>query len=199
MKKLAIVLVVLTCLLAGALLPALAEANPVSPAAVEGPEKPASEAAPDTEPEAPKATREPKAAEKPDEAEPDTEPEAPRAKRGPKAAEKPDGFEAPESPHRHERPGAAHRHHGEKGPQARPEERGPRGPREDERPWHAASHCRRCEPERRRPHCPGCPYAHECPGRQDGDAAEPLPEQKPGREEAPAKKMTLLLGPGITI
>ena len=175
MEKLAIVLVVLTCLLAGALLPALAEANPVSPAAVEGPEKPASEAAPDTEPEAPKATREPK------------------------AAEKPDGFEAPESPHRHERPGAAHRHHGEKGPQARPEERGPRGPREDERPWHAASHCRRCEPERRRPHCPGCPYAHECPGRQDGDAAEPLPEQKPGREEAPAKKMTLLLGPGITI
>ena len=178
MKKLAIALVVLTCLLAGALLPALAEVNPVSPAAVEGPEKPVSETAPATEPEAPKATREPK------------------------AAEKPDGFEAPEIPHRHERPGAAHRHHGEEGLHARPEERGPRGPREDERPWHAAPHCRRCEPERRRPHCPGCPYAHECPGRQDRDAAEPLPDVLPEREprrEAAEKEMTLLLDPGIII
>lgn len=160
MKKLAIALVALTCLLAGALLPALAEANPVSPAAVEGPEKPVSEAAPATEPE------------------------------------------APEPPHRHEHPGAVHRHHGEKGPQARPEERTPRGPREDERPWHAAPHCRRCEPERRRPHCPGCPYAHECPGRQDRDAAEPLPDVLPEREprrEAAEKEMTLLLDPGIII
>ena len=160
MKKLAIALVVLTCLLAGALLPALAEVNPVSPAAVEGPEKPVSETAPATEPE------------------------------------------APEPPHRHEHPGAVHRHHGEKGPQARPEERTPRGPREDERPWHAAPHCRRCEPERRRPHCPGCPYAHECPGRQDRDAAEPLPDVLPEREprrEAAEKEMTLLLDPGIII
>lgn len=37
MKKLAIVLAVLTCLLAGALLPALAEANPVSPDTVAAP------------------------------------------------------------------------------------------------------------------------------------------------------------------
>ena len=208
MKKLAIALVALTCLLAGALLPALAEANPVSPAAVEGPEKPVSEAAPATEPEAPKATREPKAAEKPDETTPATEPEAPKATREPKAAEKPDKAEpdikpeAPEPPHRHEHPGAVHRHHGEKGPQARPEERTPRGPREDERPWHAAPHCRRCEPERRRPHCPGCPYAHECPGRQDRDAAEPLPDVLPEREprrEAAEKEMTLLLDPGIII
>lgn len=208
MKKLAIALVALTCLLAGALLPALAEANPVSPAAVEGPEKPVSEAAPATEPEAPKATREPKAAEKPDKAEPDIKPEAPEATREPKAAEKPDETtpatepEAPEPPHRHEHPGAVHRHHGEKGPQARPEERTPRGPREDERPWHAAPHCRRCEPERRRPHCPGCPYAHECPGRQDRDAAEPLPDVLPEREprrEAAEKEMTLLLDPGIII
>ena len=208
MKKLAIALVALTCLLAGALLPALAEANPVSPAAVEGPEKPVSEAAPATEPEAPKATREPKAAEKPDEPTPATEPEAPNAPREPKAAEQPDKAEpdikpeAPEPPHRHEHPGAVHRHHGEKGPQARPEERTPRGPREDERPWHAAPHCRRCEPERRRPHCPGCPYAHECPGRQDRDAAEPLPDVLPEREprwEAAEKEMTLLLDPGIII
>ena len=208
MEKLAIALVVLTCLLAGALLPALAEANPVSPAAVEGPEKPVSEAAPATEPEAPRATREPKAAEKPDKAEPATEPEAPKATREPKAAEKPDKAEpdikpeAPDPPHRHEHPGAVHRHHGEKGPQARPEERTPRGPREDERPWHAAPHCRRCEPERRRPHCPGCPYAHECPGRQDRDAAEPLPDVLPEREprrEAAEKEMTLLLDPGIII
>lgn len=177
MKKLAIVLAVLTCLLAGALLPALAEANPVSPDTVAAP----------------------RVTEKASEEDPATEPEAPKATREPKAAEKPDGFEAPEIPHRHERPGAAHRHHGEEGLHARPEERGPRGPREDERPWHAAPHCRRCEPERRRPHCSGCPYAHEYPGRQDGDVAEPLPEQKPGRPETPAKKMMLLLGSGITV
>lgn len=193
MKKLAIVLVVLTCLLAGALLPALAEANPVYPAAAEGPKKPTSESAPDAEPAAPKATLEPRKTEKPDESAPDAESAAP------KATEKPDAFEAPEPPHRHGRPGTAHRHHGEKGPQARPDERTPRGPREDERPRHAAPHCRRCEPERRRPHCSGCPYAHEYPGRQDGDVAEPLPEQKPGRPETPAKKMTLLLGSGITV
>ena len=208
MKKLAIALVALTCLLAGALLPALAEANPVSPAAVEGPEKPVSEAAPATEPEAPKATREPKAAEKPDKAEPATEPEAPKATREPKAAEKPDKAEpdikpeAPEPPHRHEHPGAVHRHHGKKGPQARPEERTPRGPREDERPWHAAPHCRRCDPERSRPHCHGCPFAHNCPGRQDSRPAEPLPDVLPEREprrEAAEKEMTLLLDPGIII
>lgn len=208
MKKLAIALVALTCLLAGALLPALAEANPVSPAAVEGPEKPVSEAAPATEPEAPKATREPKAAEKPDETTPATEPEAPKATREPKAAEKPDKAEpdikpeAPEPPHRHEHPGAVHRHHGKKGPQARPEERTPRGPREDERPWHAAPHCRRCDPERSRPHCHGCPFAHKCPGRQDSRPAEPLPDVLPEREprrEAAEKEMTLLLDPGIII
>ena len=232
MKKLAIALVALTCLLAGALLPALAEANPVFPAAVEGPEKPVSEAAPATEPEAPKATREPKAAEKPDETTPATEPEAPKATREPKAAEKPDKAEpatepeapkatrepkaaekpdkaepdikpeAPEPPHRHEHPGAVHRHHGEKGPQARPEERTPRGPREDERTWHAAPHCRRCDPERSRPHCHGCPFAHKCPGRQDSRPAEPLPDVLPEREprrEAAEKEMTLLLDPGIII
>ena len=208
MKKLAIALVALTCLLAGALLPALAEANPVSPAAVEGPEKPVSEAAPATEPEAPKATREPKAAEKPDKAEPATEPEAPKATREPKAAEKPDKAEpdikpeAPEPPHRHEHPGAVHRHHGKKGPQARPEERTPRGPREDERPWHAAPHCRRCDPERSRPHCHGCPFAHKCPGRQDSRPAGPQPDEQLEREprrEAAEKEMTLLLDPGIII
>lgn len=208
MKKLAIALVALTCLLAGALLPALAEANPVSPAAVEGPEKPVSEAAPATEPEAPKATREPKAAEKPDETTPATEPEAPKATREPKAAEKPDKAEpdikpeAPDPPHRHEHPGAVHRHHGEKGPQARPEERTPRGPREDERPWHAAPHCHRCEPERSRPHCHGCPFVHECPGRQDSRPAGPQPDEQPEREtrrEAAEKKMSLPLGPGTII
>lgn len=184
MKKLAIALVALTCLLAGALLPALAEANPVSPAAVEGPEKPVSEAAPPPNPKRPKRRASPKAAEKPDKAEPDIKPEA------------------PEPPHRHEHPGAVHRHHGKKGPQARPEERTPRGPREDERPWHAAPHCRRCDPERSRPHCHGCPFAHKCPGRQDSRPAEPLPDVLPEREprrEAAEKEMTLLLDPGIII
>lgn len=173
MKKLAIVLVVLTCLLAGALLPALAEANPVYPAATEGPKKPTSESAPDAEPVAPKAT------------------------------EKPDGFEAPEPPHRHGRPGTAHRHHGEKGPQARPDERTPRGPRENERPRHAAPHCRRCEPERSRPHCAGCPFADERPGWQDSRPVEPrqdpLPEPEPRRAEEAGTKMALPLGPGAII
>ena len=197
MKKLAIALVVLTCLLAGALLPALAETNPVYPAAAEGPKKPTSESAPDAEPIAPKATLEPRKTEKPDESAPDAEPAAP------KATEKPDAFEAPEIPYRHERPGAAHRHHGEKGPQARPDERTPRGPRENERPRHAAPHCRRCEPERSRPHCAGCPFADERPGWQDSRPVEPrqdpLPEPEPRRAEEAGTKMALPLGPGAII
>lgn len=197
MKKLAIVLVVLTCLLAGALLPALAETNPVYPAAAEGPKKPASESAPDAEPIAPKATLEPRKTEKPDESAPDAEPVAP------KATEKPDAFEAPEPPHRHGRPGTAHRHHGEKGPQARPDERAPSGPRENERPRHAAPHCRRCEPERSRPHCAGCPFADERPGWQDSRPVEPrqdpLPEPEPRRAEEAGTKMALPLGPGAII
>ena len=197
MKKLAIALVVLTCLLAGALLPALAETNPVYPAAAEGPKKPTSESAPDAEPVAPKATLEPRKTEKPDESAPDAEPAAP------KATEKPDAFEAPEPPHRHGRPGTAHRHHGEKGPQARPDERTPRGPRENERPRHAAPHCRRCEPERSRPHCAGCPFADERPGWQDSRPVEPrqdpLPEPEPRRAEEAGTKMALPLGPGAII
>ena len=197
MKKLAIALVVLTCLLAGALLPALAETNPVYPAAAEGPKKPTSESAPDAEPIAPKATLEPRKAEKPDESAPDAESAAP------KATEKPDAFEAPEPPHRHGRPGTAHRHHGEKGPQARPDERTPRGPRENERPRHAAPHCRRCEPERSRPHCAGCPFADERPGWQDSRPVEPrqdpLPEPEPRRAEEAGTKMALPLGPGAII
>ena len=197
MKKLAIALVVLTCLLAGALLPALAETNPVYPAAAEGPKKPTSESAPDAEPVAPKATLEPRKTEKPDESAPDAEPVAP------KATEKPDAFEAPEPPHRHGRPGTAHRHHGEKGPQARPDERTPRGPRENERPRHAAPHCRRCEPERSRPHCAGCPFADERPGWQDSRPVEPrqdpLPEPEPRRAEEAGTKMALPLGPGAII
>lgn len=197
MKKLAIALVVLTCLLAGALLPALAETNPVYPAAAEGPKKPTSESAPDAEPAAPKATLEPRKAEKPDESAPDAESAAP------KATEKPDAFEAPEPPHRHGRPGTAHRHHGEKGPQARPDERTPRGPRENERPRHAAPHCRRCEPERSRPHCAGCPFADERPGWQDSRPVEPrqdpLPEPEPRRAEEAGTKMALPLGPGAII
>ena len=132
MKKLAIALVVLTCLLAGALLPALAETNPVYPAAAEGPKKPTSESAPDAEPIAPKAT------------------------------EKPDAFEAPEPPHR-----------------------------------------RRCEPERSRPHCAGCPFADERPGWQDSRPVEPrqdpLPEPEPRRAEEAGTKMALPLGPGAII
>ena len=197
MKKLAIALVVLTCLLAGALLPALAETNPVYPAAAEGPKKPTSESAPDAEPAAPKATLEPRKTEKPDESAPDAESAAP------KATEKPDAFEAPEPPHRHGRPGTAHRHHGEKGPQARPDERTPRGPRENERPRHAAPHCRRCEPERSRPHCAGCPFADERPGWQDSRPVEPrqdpLPEPEPRRAEEAGTKMALPLGPGAII
>lgn len=197
MKKLAIALVVLTCLLAGALLPALAETNPVYPAATEGPKKPTSESAPDAESAAPKATLEPRKTEKPDESAPDAEPAAP------KATEKPDAFEAPEPPHRHGRPGTAHRHHGEKGPQARPDERTPRGPRENERPRHAAPHCRRCEPERSRPHCAGCPFADERPGWQDSRPVEPrqdpLPEPEPRRAEEAGTKMALPLGPGAII
>ena len=90
MKKLAIALVVLTCLLAGALLPALAETNPVYPAAAEGPKKPTSESAPDAEPATPKATLEPRKTEKPDESVPDAEPAAPKATLEPRKAEKPD-------------------------------------------------------------------------------------------------------------
>ncbi len=197
MKKLAIALVVLTCLLAGALLPALAEANPVYPAAAEGPKKPTSESVPDAEPATPKATLEPRKTEKPDESVPDAESAAP------KATEKPDAFEAPEPPHRHGRPGTAHRHHGEKRPQARPDERTPRGPRENERPRHAAPHCRRCEPERSRPHCAGCPFADDRPGWQDSRPVEPrqdpLPEPEPRRAEEAGTKMALPLGPGAII
>ena len=139
MKKLAIALVVLTCLLTGALLPALAEANPVSPAAVEGPEKPASEAAPATEPE------------------------APRAKRGPKAAEKPDGFEAPPppSPKRPERRASPRRR---KSPMKRPPPPSPKRPERRASPRRRKSPMKQSPtPSPKRPERSGAPKRRKNP------------------------------------
>lgn len=156
MKKTAIALVMLICLLTGALLPALAEMDAPRPAVTDAPgaeEKPTEEA---ELPEKDEAPAEPKAT------------EAPRGGDGrrnfavPKAGEKPDApaeesgaFESlePQQPHGH--PSAAHgkRHHGEDGPKAGPD--AGRRPGAGRGPHHEAPHCRRCEPERRRPHCPG--------------------------------------------
>lgn len=224
MKKLAIALVALTCLLAGALLPALAEVDATRPAAgtdapkveekaaegtersekeelPEAPSKNEAPVTPDEEPIAPKATRVPKAdgGEAPAAPEGDAAPAAPE--------EKPDAFEAPRPAQRHGCPDAAHphgkRHHGEEGPKAGPDARLTRRPDEDERPRHAVPHCRRHAQDRMRSHCPCCPYDQERPGRQDGEAGAQQPDPSPEREARPAetqgKKMTLLLGPETTI
>ena len=115
MKKIAIALVIVACLLTGALLPALAETDLSRPAAAEEPrmeektpgetELPAREetpkatdgredrAASEAEPVAPKATRAPKATdEREDPAASEAEPAAPKATRAPKAT---DGREDP--------------------------------------------------------------------------------------------------------
>ena len=115
MKKIAIALVIVACLLTGALLPALAETDLSRPAAAEEPrmeektpgetELPAREetpkatdgredpAASETEPAAPRATLAPKATDgREDRAASETEPEAPKATRAPKAT---DGREDP--------------------------------------------------------------------------------------------------------
>ena len=115
MKKIAIALAIVACLLTGALLPALAETDLSRPAAAEEPrmeektpgetELPAREetpkatdgredpAASEAEPAAPKATRAPKAADgREDPAASETEPVAPKATRAPKAT---DGREDP--------------------------------------------------------------------------------------------------------
>lgn len=261
MKKIVIALVVLVCLLAGALLPALAETDAAHPAVADRPRAEEKTSEEDELPAAPKATRQPKAAEEPDaaQAKPDVadepenpraprkpqavekpdvtqegpdadgepvapkageepagpqedpdagdKPAAPKANRRPKAAEKPDGPETPKPPKRHGHPGAVHphreRHHGGEGAQTGPNERMPRRFGADRCPWNAAPHCRRCEPERMQPHCPGCPFAYEDPGCCRGETAEPLPdlppEQEPRQAEEPGKKMVLLLGPQTTI
>lgn len=124
MKKIAIALVIVACLLTGALLPALAETDLSRPAAAEEPrmeEKTPGETELPAREETPKATdgREDPAAS-------EAEPAAPKATRAPKATdgredpatpeEKPDAFEAPEPSQRHGHHGAAHphgkRHHG---------------------------------------------------------------------------------------
>lgn len=163
MKKTAIALVMLICLLTGALLPALAEMDAPRPAVTDAPG----------------------AGEKPD---------AP--------AEEPGAFESLEPPQPHGHPGAAHgkRHHGEDGPKAGPD--AGRRPGAGRGPHHEAPHCRRCDPERSRPHCHGCPFAHKCPGRQDSRPAGPQPDEQLEREtrrEAAEKKMSLPLGPGTII
>ena len=148
MKKTAIALVMLICLLTGALLPALAEMDAPRPAVTDAPgveEKPTEEA---ELPEKDEVPAEPKAT------------EAPRGGDGrrnfavPKAGEKPDApaeepgtFESLEPPQPHGHPGAAHgkRHHGEDGPNAGPD--AGRRPGAGRGPHHEAPHCRRCEPE----------------------------------------------------
>ena len=216
MKKIAIALVIVACLLTGALLPALAETDLSRPAAAEEPrmeEKTPGETELPAREETPKATdgREDPAAS-------EAEPVAPRATLAPKAAdgredpatpeEKPDAFEAPEPSQRHGHHGAAHphgkRHHGGEGLRPGPGADMPRRPGADERPRQAAPHCRRwCGPERSRPHCAGCPFGRECPGWENDQPAEtlpaPLPEQESRQAEEPAKKTTLRLGPGIAV
>lgn len=228
MKKTAIALVMLICLLTGALLPALAEMDAPRPAVTDAPgaeEKPTEEA---ELPEKDEVPAEPKATEAPREenkreapAEPDeapAEPKATEAPRGgdgrrnfavPKAGEKPDApaeepgaFESLEPLQPHGHPGAAHgkRHHGEDGPKAGPD--AGRRPGAGRGPHHEAPHCRRCDPERSRPHCHGCPFAHKCPGRQDSRPVGPQPDEQLEREtrrEAAEKKMSLPLGPGTII
>lgn len=216
MKKIAIALVIVACLLTGALLPALAETDLSRPTAAEEPrmeEKTPGETELPAREETPKATdgREDPAAS-------ETEPAAPRATLAPKAAdgredratpeEKPDAFEAPEPSQRHGHHGAAHphgkRHHGGERLRPGPGADMPRRPGADERPRQAAPHCRRwCGPERSRPHCAGCPFGRECPGWENDQPAEtlpaPLPEQESRQAEEPAKKTTLRLGPGMAV
>ena len=191
MKKIAIALVIVACLLTGALLPALAETDLSRPAAAEEPrmeEKTPGETELPAREETPKAT---------DGREDPATPE-----------EKPDAFEAPEPSQRHGHHGAAHphgkRHHGGEGLRPGPGADMPRRPGTDERPRQAAPHCRRwCGPERSRPHCAGCPFGRECPGWENDQPTEtlpaPLPEQESRQAEEPAKKTTLRLGPGMAV
>ena len=146
MKKIAIALAIVACLLTGALLPALAETDLSRPAAAEEPrmeEKTPGETELPAREETPKATdgREDPAAS-------ETEPVAPKATRAPKATdgrkdratpeEKPDAFEAPEPSQRHGHHGAAHphgkRHHGGERLRPGPGADMPRRPGADERP-----------------------------------------------------------------
>lgn len=216
MKKIAIALAIVACLLTGALLPALAETDLSRPAAAE---EPRMEEKTPGETELPERNETSKATDgREDPAASEAEPAAPRATRAPKAAdgredratpdEKPDAFEAPEPSRRHGHYGAAHphgkRHHGGEGLRPGPGVGMPRRPGAGERPRQAAPHCRRwCGPERSRLHCPGCPFGRECPDWENGRPAEtlpaPLPDQEPRQAEELAKKTTLRLGPGMAV
>lgn len=216
MKKIAIALAIVACLLTGALLPALAETDLSRPAAAE---EPRMEEKTPGETELPERNETSKATDgREDPAASEAEPAAPRATLAPKAAdgredpatpdEKPDAFEAPEPSRRHGHHGAAHphgkRHHGGEGLRPGPGAGMPRRPGAGERPRQAAPHCRRwCGPERSRLHCPGCPFGRECPDWENGRPAEtlpaPLPDQEPRQAEEPAKKTTLRLGPGMAV
>ena len=216
MKKIAIALAIVACLLTGALLPALAETDLSRPAAAE---EPRMEEKTPGETELPERNETSKATDgHEDRAASEAEPAAPRATRAPKAAdgredpatpdEKPDAFEAPEPSRRHGHHGTAHphgkRHHGGEGLRPGPGAGMPRRPGAGERPRQAAPHCRRwCGPERSRLHCPGCPFGRECPDWENGRPAEtlpaPLPDQEPRQAEEPAKKTTLRLGPGMAV
>ena len=216
MKKIAIALAIVACLLTGALLPALAETDLSRPAAAE---EPRMEEKTPGETELPERNETSKATDgREDPAASEAEPAAPRATLAPKAAdgredpatpdEKPDAFEAPEPSRRHGHHGAAHphgkRHHGGEGLRPGPGAGMPRRPGAGERPRQAAPHCRRwCGPERSRPHCAGCPFGRECPGWENDQPAEtlpaPLPEQESRQAEEPAKKTTLRLGPGMAV
>ena len=216
MKKIAIALAIVACLLTGALLPALAETDLSRPAAAE---EPRMEEKTPGETELPERNETSKATDgREDPAASEAEPAAPRATLAPKAAdgredpatpdEKPDAFEAPEPSRRHGHHGAAHphgkRHHGGEGLRPGPGAGMPRRPGAGERPRQAAPHCRRwCGPERSRLHCPGCPFGRECPDWENGRPAEtlpaPLPDQEPRQLEEPAKKTTFRLGPGMAV
>ena len=216
MKKIAIALAIVACLLTGALLPALAETDLSRPAAAE---EPRMEEKTPGETELPERNETSKATDgREDRAASEAEPAAPKATRAPKAPdgredpatpeEKPDAFEAPEPSRRHGHHGAAHphgkRHHGGEGLRPGPGAGMPRRPGAGERPRQAAPHCRRwCGPERSRLHCPGCPFGRECPDWENGRPAETLPaslpEQEPRQAEEPAKKTTLRLGPGMAV
>lgn len=216
MKKIAIALAIVACLLTGALLPALAETDLSRPAAAE---EPRMEEKTPGETELPERNETSKATDgREDPAASEAEPAAPRATLAPKAAdgredratpdEKPDAFEAPEPSRRHGHHGAAHphgkRHHGGEGLRPGPGAGMPRRPGAGERPRQAAPHCRRwCGPERSRLHCPGCPFGRECPDWENGRPAEtlpaPLPDQESRQAEEPAKKTTLRLGPGMAV
>ena len=216
MKKIAIALAIVACLLTGALLPALAETDLSRPAAAE---EPRMEEKTPGETELPERNETSKATDgREDPAASEAEPAAPRATLAPKAAdgredpatpdEKPDAFEAPEPSRRHGHHGAAHphgkRHHGGEGLRPGPGAGMPRRPGAGERPRQAAPHCRRwCGPERSRLHCPGCPFGRECPDWENGRPAEtlpaPLPDQEPRQVEEPAKKTTFRLGAGMAV